>query len=87
MEEFVAAVRSIIAARSIEQLIIGLPLLPSGQEGEQVQIVRAYVAALEPLSLPVSFLDERYTTPTHHADGDAAAAMTILSLFIERRGT
>lgn len=88
-EELVAEILSIIGERVIDHVIIGLPLLPSGDEGAQSQISRATGALLSGKGIAVSFADERYTSPRtsqhKHAiseanyDGDAAAACSILS--------
>lgn len=85
-EEFTAQVFSLAQSRKVDAIVVGLPLLPSGQEGAQSKSVRAYAATLEKLGIPLSFLDERYTTPQQTApDGDALAACSILTTFLERK--
>ncbi len=79
------AVLSVVAGRAIDRVIVGLPLLPSGQEGTQAALVRSFAANLSKHGINISFVDERYTTPHVHAvDGDAAAACELLSLFIRQ---
>lgn len=90
-QELLASVRSIVRERSIDRLVIGLPLLPSGTEGSQAVHVRGVAAELQELGLPLECIDERYTThrrghvrraPPLPADTDAAAACSLLELFI-----
>ena len=45
-----------------ELLLLGLPLLESGEEGEQAAITRDFGAALEELGAKVIYWDERYST-------------------------
>lgn len=73
--------------REIDLLIIGLPLLLSGEEGAQSTFVRFIGNRLEEAEIPVEYLDERYTTQkSGENDGDAKAACGLLQLFLERRG-
>lgn len=87
-EEMAAAVKTIVTARKITKLIVGLPLLPGGDEGEQSGKVRAAAAVLEnTCKLPVVFIDERFTSV--HRDGarvdpDARSALAILQIALER---
>lgn len=96
VEELLTNLRALIAQRSIEKLIIGMPLLPSGEEGSQVTFVKGIAAKLSALQLPIVFIDERHTTPTHRHpkkshhgppasafDGDAAAAVALLQTYLE----
>lgn len=49
--------------KNIDQIVIGLPLLLNGQEGEMSQLVRAFAKVLEEvLPLPIVFWDERLTS-------------------------
>lgn len=71
--------------RNIDLMLLGLPLLPTGKEGSQSAYVRDMGALLEEKGLPVQYLDERYTSQKNgETDGDAQAACTILSLYLER---
>lgn len=72
-------VATICTDRSIDEVVLGLPLLPSGEEGSQCSVVRNFSDLLREKSLPFSFVDERYSTPRNsEVDGDAAAAVEIL---------
>jgi len=87
-------VKKLCAERSIEKIIIGLPKLPSGEEGEQASKVRLAAKQLEALSLPMVFVDERYTSQgtgsrldkrsviTGPIDDNAVAATHILANFL-----
>ncbi len=86
-KEMSDAVIAILESRKIEKLVIGLPLLPSGDEGQQSAYVRKVAARFEG-KVAIEFRDERYTTPTKRKakhvvdsrayDGDAAAACALL---------
>lgn len=70
---------TLIAERHIDQLIVGLPLLPSGEEGAQSTLVRSIAEQMQSRGWHVSFKDERYTTPRgKSADPDAIAALNLL---------
>jgi putative Holliday junction resolvase len=63
-----ARLRTLIAERHIEGIVIGLPLDTDGTEGLQALATRAWTATVaEPLGLPVSFRDERYTSQAAEA--------------------
>ncbi|MEK7217905.1 MAG: Holliday junction resolvase RuvX [Patescibacteria group bacterium] len=91
-EEFMERVMEIIAQRTVDQVYVGLPRLPSGEEGSQARIVRHYAALLEERGIPLQFVDERYTTPRKAktqkkrqlplgmTDLDSAAACEILKI-------
>jgi putative holliday junction resolvase len=85
-EEWMMAIRSIVTEKKIDRIVVGLPLLPSGEEGEQAHFVREWAAVLAARTgAPLSFLDERYTTPgSGDADGDAAAAVELMHMALQR---
>ncbi len=57
------ALRDVIARESIDELIVGLPLEASGEEGPQATLTRDWVDALRAfLDLPVTYRDERLTS-------------------------
>lgn len=97
--ELLTQLSDILTSRRIEKIIVGLPLLPSGDEGAQVAEVRGVAQKLEEKGYQIVFVDERYTTPrsgaslrqAKHApprsDGDAAAACEILRTFVEKNDT
>lgn len=85
----VARLRPLCRARGVAALVVGLPLLPNGEEGSQCRQCRRYGLALaRALALPLAWVDERYTswaageTTGLQADGsgrlDSAAAALIL---------
>lgn len=84
-DELSAHILPLIRDRAIGDIVIGLPLLPSGKEGAQARTVRATVGLLSlPRSVAVHFLDERYTTPRHGGrDPDGAAACAILQTYMD----
>ncbi len=72
--------------RDIDLLVLGLPLLPSGDEGTQSTFVRLIGDRLETAGLVVEYLDERYTTSKSTAtDGDAQAACELLLMYLQRQ--
>jgi len=57
------ALAHVVAEQRIDELVVGLPLLPSGDEGEQAAAARAWADAIaRRLSRPVSMQDERFTS-------------------------
>jgi putative Holliday junction resolvase len=59
----VAALAAVIAAQSVDALVVGLPLEASGGEGPQAALTRVWgVAIAERLGLPLSFRDERLSS-------------------------
>ncbi len=73
-------------------LVIGLPLLLSGEEGSQSKIVKETVKHLKKdIDIPMDFLDERYTTTGQksalRADPDSTAACALLTVWMDRRNT
>lgn len=81
-EEMVAQVEMIARDRKVDRIVVGLPLLPSGDEGSQALYVRSCTVDLEALGLPIDFLDERYTTVhSKEFDGDARAACQLLQTY------
>jgi putative holliday junction resolvase len=80
-------VAAVARTRGADVIVIGLPLLPSGLEGEQAEWVRAVVTHLLSDNLVVQLLDERYTTPRHgEGQADGTAALEILRMFLARTG-
>lgn len=72
--------------RDIDVIVVGLPLLPSGKEGAQSSFVRLIGDRLEQAAMHVEYLDERYTTHNEPGvDGDAKAAIQLLTTYLERR--
>lgn len=57
-----ALLASLIAARSVAGIVIGLPLNMDGSESPRSQSSRAYAGNLAALGLPVLLWDERWST-------------------------
>jgi len=90
------AVARLVAQEEAELVVVGLPTTLSGEEGEQVEVTRRFVAELsERLNVPVETYDERLTTRMAdrsaregaRADRDSLAAAHLLESYLARRGT
>jgi putative holliday junction resolvase len=58
-----AAIARIASEQGADELVVGLPLHASGEEGSQAAITRAWIAELEPLvGLTITVRDERLTS-------------------------
>ena len=58
-----AALRTVIGAQGVDELVVGLPLEASGSDGPQAILTRRWAAAMgERLGLPVALRDERLTS-------------------------
>lgn len=72
---------------AVTHIIVGLPLLPSGEKGAQARYTMQIVSALQtilPASIQVVYIDERYTSSTSNTtDTDAAAAIKILQIYLD----
>ncbi len=90
----------IVGEQDVSLVVVGLPLLASGQEGDKAAWVRDYSDDLQKhLALPVQFWDESYTTVRAEASlrergirgkrrrmrVDAAAAAFILQSYLDAR--
>jgi putative Holliday junction resolvase len=59
----VAALQALVDANGVGELVVGLPLEASGDEGPQATLTRAWaVEVAEDLRLPLTFRDERLTS-------------------------
>jgi putative Holliday junction resolvase len=57
------AVRALVEAHAVTCVVLGLPLLLSGEHGEAAHAVEAFAAALRTrVSVPVELWDERFTS-------------------------
>lgn len=76
----------VISQREVSEVVIGLPKLPSGDEGQQSKIVRDFVIDFPfPSGTNHHFIDERYTTPRFGKnDPDAAAACALLGVYLDK---
>jgi putative Holliday junction resolvase len=87
MEELTGQILQLCDEREIDLVVIGLPLLPSGDEGSQSEYVHQIGDRLIETGIEVDYLDERYTTgslPKDEVDGDASAACELLLMFLQR---
>lgn len=58
-----AALADVLAKYDVSEIVVGLPLRMSGQEGTQAEKMREFVAMLEKeFGLPVHLIDERLTS-------------------------
>lgn len=59
-----ARVAEIAKSLNAQQIVVGLPLKLNGEEGQSVQMVRDFVAVLQPLvpTIPIVYQDERLST-------------------------
>lgn len=63
LDEDAAAIERIAVEQGVGELIVGLPINASGEEGPQAALTRAWGAALaERVGLPLRFRDERLTS-------------------------
>lgn len=84
-KELMKAIEALVAERHIDQIVLGLPLLPDGSHGSQAAFVESIGEDIERRGIPFVLLDERYTTQdVKEIDGDAASACTILSVQLDR---
>lgn len=86
-DELIALLRPIAKEKNVGELVVGLPRLLSGAEGKQAAFVRKTADAIAAaLSLPVTFVDERFTSGAgERGDPDARAACAILTVALEKR--
>ncbi len=92
-QQLVDAVLVIVRERKVETVLVGLPRLPSGEEGLQATQSRKIGDLLLSRGIAVEYVDERFTTPrssqhknalpTQNIDGDATAACALLSQKID----
>jgi len=101
MDETLARLKEIVSGNDVEQIVVGLPLNMSGEEGESARRVRNFAERLrQGLNLPVVLWDERLTTAEaerlmktaglsrkkRSARLDQAAAQIILQSYLDSRG-
>ncbi len=85
--ELFVMLRKLVTQYAVDEVVLGLPLLPDGSEGKQARMVNSLAKALSDAKIPCSLLDERYTSQKQHTfDSDAAAACQILSVKLKRKG-
>jgi putative Holliday junction resolvase len=83
---------AIVREQDVECVVVGLPLTPRGEVGEQARETLSFVEALrEVVSVPIEMYDERFTTRLAAgsggaADEDARAAAHLLEGYLRRTG-
>ncbi|WP_457638161.1 Holliday junction resolvase RuvX [Oceanithermus sp.] len=96
--EDVSAILELARSENVDLVVVGLPLLASGEEGTQAAKVRDFVKELRSAGLRVELSDERFTTrlaqqrlehlprkkKREKGRLDEAAAVAILEGFLER---
>ena len=95
----IAAVAKIVAAESVTEVLVGLPLTLAGGASEQTEAARGFIASLRgALQVPVRECDERYSSvqagrtvkgAARRKSGelDSAAAALILQSVLDARRT
>ncbi len=88
-------IAQIAKSENCDLIVIGLPLLPSGEEGTQSQIAKSLGHEIEQMGHKVQYFDERYTTSQASANlshlnskkrkqlEDSEAARIMLQQFLE----
>jgi len=85
-----ARLEAIVRDEDVERVVVGLPLTPRGEVGDQARETLAFAEALRGVvSVPVEFYDERFTTALASgvggsADEDARAAAFLLESYLRR---
>lgn len=83
---------ALIFEQEAELVLVGLPRLQSGEEGEQAAAARSFAGRLAAeIDVPVEFYDERFTTKLAQAsiaagaaaDEDSLAAAHLLEEYLE----
>jgi len=92
-------IKNVVKEYEVDEIVIGMPLLPKGEEGSRAIEVKLFSDNLsDALGLPISFVDERLTTveatdrlreykdPRKNKDKiDAIAAQLILETYLASR--
>lgn len=89
-EELIEVMKVLVEQRHIATIIVGMPLMMNGEEGEEAERVHHVVHLINEAipSCAVELLDERETSKAYSElrsdDRDAEAATRILTTFLER---
>jgi putative Holliday junction resolvase len=98
-KQAISAIQKALTGRTIDLILIGLPLLLTGQEGDMAKVVKEFGAALgAAFHVPVEFVDERFTSQMadrsmreiylnrkeRSAKVDEGAATVLLQSYLER---
>jgi putative Holliday junction resolvase len=91
-EQGLVEIVRLVGERGVEEVVVGLPVSLSGEEGSQAAEAREFAALLEErLAVPVTTYDERYTTtlarrtPGRLPEDSRAAAHLLESYLSARR--
>lgn len=90
-DELLDVIAKLIFARNASTIVVGLPYLMNGKEGEEAVRVRSVATRIsdECPDATIVFIDERETSKFYSAvrskDSDAQAATAILRIFLERK--
>jgi putative Holliday junction resolvase len=91
-ERGLAEIARLVGERGVEEVLVGLPVSLSGEEGAQAAEAREFAATLaERIEVPVTTYDERYTTalarrtPGRLPEDSRAAAHLLESYLSARR--
>lgn len=80
-DELFLEITRLVTEKQIDEVVLGNPLLLSGEAGKQSGIVLALAQRLSEVRIPYSLCDERYTSNGANLyDKDAAAACEILAV-------
>jgi putative Holliday junction resolvase len=91
-----SALADLTREHDAQLLLVGLPRLPSGEEGQQAAATRAFVGRLGGrVDTPIELYDERFTTQMAQASAlagagaaeDSLAAAHLLEEFLATRGS
>lgn len=94
------AIRKIVVEYEVTILVLGMPYNFDGSEGPAAEMARAFGTLLEPLGLPLEFVDERLSSAIAEQTllagdvrrakrkelRDKLAAAVILQSWLDRRG-
>jgi putative Holliday junction resolvase len=89
------SVAELVDEHGVEQVVVGLPIHLSGEEGSQAALARTFAGELEAmLTIPVETYDERLTSRMADASRrggataarDSLAAAHLLESYLESRG-
>jgi len=86
-DELIFALREIIDTKKIDSLILGLPLLLDGTEGEQAEFTKEIGDMLKKrFGKPIQYIDERLSNLGNDQNNDhAKAACSLAQVFLDRR--
>lgn len=85
-DELLKELLNVIKERKATSIVVGLPRLPNGEEGEQAQWVRSIGAKLQHnFAGSIHYIDERFSSyDAGKKEADAKAAVSLLDTFLEQ---